>query len=399
MTQLNPNPETGELNLADPQLAAQPQPIYAKLHSQCPVARAAGIGSPVISRYEDVLWALRHPEVFSSEIAMHLALGTERPMIPLQIDPPRQTKFRKILDPHFSVKKVLTLEPAIRQHANALIDEFVEAGECEFNRAFAIPYPCIIFLRLMGLPVEHLDRFLTWKDGIIRPPTPAGDVKAATAHRAATSKQIYSYFEAAIDERVADPRDDLLTDFLRSEIDGEPLTREEILDVCFLFLLGGLDTVTASLGCNLVYLAQNPEQRRRLVETPELIPGAVEELLRWETAVMIVPRLVKQNVRISDVDLEAGKVAFLLLGAADVDDEEFPDAARVDFARERNRHLAFGGGPHRCLGSHLARLELRVALEELHRRIPDYAIKPGETPRISTGIREVQYLPLVWTKE
>jgi cytochrome P450 len=396
LTAQNPNPETGEFNLIDADLARCPQPVYARLHAQFPVARAVGMGSPVISRYEDVIWALRHPEVFSSEMDIHLAIGTERPMIPQQIDPPRQTKFRKILDPRFSRRRMLEIEPDVRAHANALIDGFIDAGRCEFNQAFAIPLPCITFLRIMGLPVEDMDLFLELKDGIIRPPTQGSDPAAAAELRAKTGRRIYAYFEKALDERAAKPRDDLLTYFLRAEIDGRELTREEILDICYLFLLGGLDTVTATLGCCVAYLAANPEQRRRIVEAPDTLSGAVEELLRWETPVMCVPRLVKRDVELSGTKIEAGGVAVLLLGAANTDQEEFAAAARVDFGRERNRHLAFGGGPHRCLGSHLARMELRVALEELHRRIPDYAIQPGETPRYSSAIREVQYLPLAW---
>ena len=394
MTAENPNPETRELELLDPALARHPQQVYARLHERCPVARAAASGLPVISRYQDVIWALRHPEVFSSEMDLHLALGTERPMIPQQIDPPRQTRFRKILDPQFSRKRMLALEPELRRHARELIEAFAGRGRCEFMRAFAVPFPGIAFLRLMGLPIEDLDLLLGWKDGIIRPPGPR---EAAPAARASAGKQIYAYFERALDRRAArEPGDDVLAHLLRAEIDGRPLTREEMLDICFVFLLGGLDTVTATLGCSVLYLAENPEQRRRLVEAPERIPGAVEELLRWETPVMGVTRLVKQDVRLSGVEIAAGQIAFLLLGAADTDAAEFAEAMRVDFARERNPHLAFGGGPHRCLGSHLARVELRVALEEIHRRIPDYALEPGHTPRMTFGIREVQGLPLVF---
>jgi cytochrome P450 len=390
----NPDPASFELKLLDPALARHPQPVYAQLHGRCPVTHAADTGSPVISRYEDVLWALRHPEIFSSETDMHLALGTERPMIPQQIDPPRQTKFRKILDSQFSRKRMLALEPELRRHARELIEAFAGDGRCEFNRAFAIPYPCAAFLRLMGLPLEDLDLFLELKDAIIRPPGPPAEHAAA---RKEAGGRIYAYFDRALDRRSAAPAsDDVLSYFLRAEIDGVPLTREEMLDISFVFLLGGLDTVTATLGCSVLYLAENPAQRRRLVSQPEQSAGVVEELLRWETPVMGVTRLVKQDVELSGVRVAAGQVAFLLLGAANTDAAAFADAARVDFARERNPHLAFGGGPHRCLGSHLARAELRVALEELHRRIPDYALAPGAAPLVSFGIREVKPLPLVW---
>jgi len=397
----NPNVETGEVNLFDPAVSACPQPVYRRMLAGCPVTRAAMTGGALIARYEDVMWALRHPEIFSSAMDLQMALGTERPMIPQQIDPPDQTKYRKILDPRFSKKRMLELAPAVAEDANRLIDAVIDQGECEFDKDFAIPLPCNAFLHLMGLPSEELDNFLSMKDGIIRPHSVTGsmDLEENSAHRSATGKRIYAYFADVVAARHAEPRDDLMTYFTQAEIQGEKLSDNEILDICFLFLLAGLDTVTATLGCNFAYLAANPDQRRRLVSDAAILDGAVEEMLRWETPVTAVPRLVKQDVTVGGFEVKAGELATLLIGAANVDDAEFGNANEVDFERERNRHLAFGGGAHRCLGSHLARMELRVALEEWHRRIPDYEIKPGEVARYSPGIREVQYLPLVWPLE
>jgi cytochrome P450 len=391
-------PETSVVNLFSSEHAAAPQPLYRELVTKCPFARASLNGTPVLSRYQDVLWALRHPEIFSSEMEMHMALGTERPMIPQQIDPPAQTRYRKLLDPHFSRRKMEELVPAVAKHASELIDGFVARGECEFNSSFAIPLPCSAFLSLLGLPHSDLDFFLSLKDDIIRPHKGREGITPAEQQvvRNDGGRRNYEYFRAALDEREARPREDMLTALMRAEIEGERLTRNEILDICFLLLLAGLDTVTATLGCNMAYLASNPEQRRSLVADPAMIPAAVEELLRWETPVVAVPRLVKQDVTLSGVQLKAGELATLLLGAANTDDEHFTEAQRVDFARERNIHAAFGAGPHRCLGSHLARMELRVAMEVWHERIPHYEIKPGETPRFSPAIREAHCLPLVW---
>jgi cytochrome P450 len=394
----NPDPETREVNLFTPEFSAHPQPVYRALVAKCPFARQALIGNPVLSRYEDVLWALRHPEIFSSEMEMHMALGTQRPMIPQQIDPPAQTKFRKILDPRFSKRRMQEITPAVRRHANELIDVFIGRGECEFDREFAVPLPCTAFLSLMGLPQSELTRFLRIKDMIIRPQTLLEDPtpEAALEMRKEAGRQIYDFFGEVIDERQRQPGSDMVSYLLQTEIDGHRLSREDILDVSFLLILAGLDTVTATLGCNIAYLAGNAEQRRRLVEKPEQIAGAVEELLRWETPVTAVPRILKQDVEIHGLTLKKGEMVTLLIGASNVDDAEFPEPERVDFERERNKHLAFGGGPHRCLGSHLARMELEVAMQVWHERIPDYRVKPGETPRYSAGIREVQYLPLVW---
>jgi cytochrome P450 len=394
MTTDNPDPQSGAVDLFSAEFAACPQPVYRRMHAQCPVGRTVFTDRPVLARYADVAWALRHPEIFSSEL--ELQLGNERPMIPQQIDPPTQTKFRKVLDSHFSRRRMLALEPDIRRRANSLIDAFFDRGECEFDAAFAIPLPGSVFLDLMGLPHADLELLLELKDGIIRPPTATGDPQQATRLRGAAARRIYAYFEKVIDERTAKPRDDMLTSLIGTEIDGARLTRNEVLDVCFLLLLGGLDTVTATLGCHIAFLAANPTHRRQIIETPERIPNAVEELLRWETPVTTVPRLLKRDIRIGGVELGEGEVVMLLLGAADVDDAAFAHAGLVDFDRERNRHLAFGAGPHRCLGSHLARVELTTAVDVWHRRIPEYSIKPGETPRYSPGIREVRYLPIVW---
>ena len=402
----NPNPETGEVMLFSPELASCPQPVYARMHAQCPVHRAMVTGSAVISRYEDAVWGLRHPEIFSSEMDLQVALGNDRPMIPQQIDPPDQTRYRRLLDPHFSRRKMEALVPDIRKHAAALIDRFADRGECEFDKEFAVPLPCTAFFSLCGLPYDDLELFLKLKDGIIRPQNvypdelrglePAASMEKAKELRKRSADQIYAYFEDVIADRERKPREDLMTQLVHAEIDGEKLSRNEILDICFLLILAGLDTVTATLGCNIAYLAANPEQRRRIVADPDLIPGAVEELLRWETPVTAVPRLCKQDVTVSGFEIKAGEMVTFLIGAANVDEDHFEDATRVDFARGRNLHLAFGGGPHRCLGSHLARMELQVAMEEWHRRIPEYRVKPGETPTYSPGIREVMYLPLVW---
>lgn len=392
----DPDRPTDEpVNLFSADFAACPHATYqSMLESDRPVKRMALVGTPVLSRYEDVMWALRHPEIFSSEMEAQMSLGTERPMIPQQIDPPAQTRYRKLLDPQFSRKRMLAIEPGLRADAHALVDAVIDQGGCEFDAAFAIPFPCNAFLHLMGLPHEELDLFLELKDGIIRPATT--DPEEAPRLRAETGRRIYDYFEKLIATRRADPRDDLMSHLVSAEIDGERLTDNDILDISFLLLLAGLDTVTATLGCSIAYLAANPDQRRAIVQDPALMPGAVEELLRWETPVTAVPRVAKRDVEVHGTQIREGELVTMLLGAANIDAGQFDDAATVDFARPSNKHIAFGAGAHRCLGSHLARLELQVALEVWHERIPDYAITEGEVPRYTPGIREVQYLPLTW---
>lgn len=197
------------------------------------------------------------------------------------------------------------------------------------------------------------------------------------------------YFERAIDDHIATPREDVLSALIAADVAGEPLSREELLDVCFLFLIAGLDTVTDSLDCFFVYLARHPEQ-------PDILPSAIEELLRWETPVPGVARIALQDVEVGGCPISKGERISPLLGAANTDPAEFDHPEVVDFTRSPNRYRAFGGGPHRCLGSHLARLELRVALREFHRRIPDYEIPEGVELKYTSALRSVESLPLMF---
>jgi cytochrome P450 len=278
---------------------------------------------------------------------------------------------------------------------NEVVDRFIDRGECDFHAEFSMPLPCMVFLSLTGLPLEELPRFLTWKDNIIRPATM--DMEEAASIRKQTGAAIYEFFERAIDQRSGGQMDDIISRFMRTEVDGRTMSRDEMLDLCYLFILGGLDTVTATLDCSIAYLARHPDHRRALVEDPSLVPNAVEELLRTQTPVMQVLRVVVHPHEMHGVKMAPGDHVLVMLGSADTDPTEFGgDADLFNLHRESNRHLAFGGGPHRCLGSHLARLELRVALEELHRRIPDYRLANDDGLEYSPGIREIKSLPLIF---
>jgi cytochrome P450 len=344
---------------------------------------------------------LRHHEIFSSRVEMNL--GNVRPLIPLNVDPPQHSKYRKLLDPLFAPKRMDEQEDDITRRANALIEGFVERGECNFTEEFAEPFPSSVFLGLMGLPEGELHMFLRLRDGILHPEKHDAnamfdaDARAAVMQR--TGQEIYDYFGALVDERRKDPTDDVVSRFIAAEIDGDRLTRDDILDICFLFLIAGLDTVSDSLTCMYAFLATHPDHRRRIADDPGCIPNAVEELLRWESPVPAgVPRVARCDTELPNgKSVKEGTAVMVMYGAANVDPSECPDPFAVRFDRDVNRHIAFGGGIHRCLGSHLARRELRITLREWHRRIPDYWIKPGhEKLEYPPGLRHVKDLTLAW---
>jgi cytochrome P450 len=384
------------MRLFTPEVADAPHATYRELREQCPVAKVDFGGHDVVllSRYEDVLFALRHPEAFTNETGLDLG---DQPLLPLEVDPPVHTGYRRILNPQFVPREIEKLAPDVRARVGELIDAFVDRGACDFHEEFATPLPSTLFLALMGLPMEDLPKFFEWRDNTIRPNVDPGDLEGAARIRRETAHAVSDYFRERIAERRADPDDSLLSKIVHSTIDGRPLDEAELLGISHLLLLGGLDTVTATLDCMVEYLATHPEQRQRLVDDPSLIPNAVEELLRWTTPVMVVPRAAAQDVTLHDVEIQKGAGVTLVLGAANDDDSQFA-ADVVDFDREPNKHLAFGGGHHLCLGAHLARMELRIALEELHARIPDYRLADGAEVHFSTGIRQAHAVPLVWDR-
>ncbi|HEX3333516.1 MAG TPA: cytochrome P450 [Acidimicrobiales bacterium] len=393
------NPMSG----MDPEMARNPQPLFKALRDDMPIMSVdmpGGQSGVVLTRKEDIMTALRAPDVFSSNMDA-VNLQNHRPMIPLQIDPPEHKKFRKLLDPIFAPRKMAAMDDEVSALVNGLIDGFIERGEVDFASEFSVPFPSQVFITLLGLPLDELPEFLKMKDGIIRPDHVTGKrygSKDVIAYQKMIADSVYDYFNKILDQREVERRDDLLSLFLDADVEGDRLSREDILDICFLFLIAGLDTVTATLDCMFSFLAQNPEHRRQLVENPELIPNAIEEMLRWETPVMGIARVAVQDTELSGCPVHAGDQIMVMIGSANTDEAEWPDGDVVRFDREVNPHITFGGGIHRCLGSHLARMELRVALREWHKRIPEYEVEPGHELVYTSGIRSIDHFPMRFTR-
>ncbi|HJR24556.1 MAG TPA: cytochrome P450 [Acidimicrobiales bacterium] len=377
----------------DPDALAHPQTLFGALRDSGPFVEMPELGMVIVGREAEVREVLQHPDVYSSGFDA-VSIGQVRPLIPLQIDPPQHKTFRKLLDPLFAPKQIALLEPQTRALVKELVGAVASDGGCNFHHAIAEVLPTTVFLQILGLPTSRLQEFLELKDGIIRPRAHTMEERVRMCNE--TGQKIYAVLQEVVDQRAAHREDDLISMFLDAEVDGHALTHEDVLDIGYLFFLAGLDTVTASLDCMLAYLAQHPEQRRRIVEDPAIIPHAVEEMLRWETPVSGIIRIAARDTELGGCPIVKGQHVSVLLGSANTDERAWERPDEIDFDREGNHHIAFGGGVHRCLGSHLARMELRVALEEWHLAVPDYEIAPGVDLLYSQGLRAIENLELAW---
>jgi cytochrome P450 len=359
-------------------------------------------GHWIVTRYDEVHEVLREPQLFSSYPNNLVDAGAGK-FIPLELDPPEHTAFRAVLQPLFNPARMRALEVDIRRIVNELIDEFEPNGKAEYISEFAHELPTRVFLALMGWPQSDAPLF-TETTEIVLNGKPGDTPEEAAESRAEAAFQMFGYFVNVIVERregAVAAADDITTAVMQTqiEVDGKQraLTDEELARMFFLLLIAGLHTVQGSLAWAIMHLSASPEQRKQLIDDPSLVPSAVEEILRYEAAVSM-GRRAQTDVEIGGVRVLEGDQLLLLLCAANRDESQFdsPDELRVD--RTPNRHLTFGSGPHRCIGSHLARIELRIALEELHRRIPDYALDPADPPMIlPSQVRGVNRLPIVFT--
>jgi cytochrome P450 len=367
----------------------------AAVHDHPAVTRSGNMVE--LTRFDDVVDVTRRRDVESMDpdtaVVVSRALGAGRPLIPLMLDGEAHTRYRKLLDPLFAPKQVASLEPAIRGLAERLIDGFSPEGRVDLYSALCEPLPSQIFLSQLGLPFDDLP-FLRWvRDGVIRP-TDEDHLKSA-------GPKLVEYLDAELRRRETsgEPGHDLIGGFLTAEVDGQRLTHEDVIDITFLLVLAGLDTVTASLSCIVDWLARHPAERDRLVADPSLLPAAIEELMRVQAPVVAGSRHATADFEVGGVEVKMGDDIRVVWAAANMDPDAFPEPEKIDFERPTNRHIAFASGFHRCLGSHLARLELRVALDALHRRIPDYRLDPECAPGYlnNAAVRCVNPLPLAFT--
>jgi cytochrome P450 len=260
---------------------------------------------------------------------------------------------------------------------------WTERASCDFIAEVAGVFPIQVFLTLFGLPLDMRDQSIEWKDAVLNLSAASGttSVDAASQEGMQKALELFMYQSELIDKRRGEPRDDVLSRVLALQPPDE-LSNEEVIGLCFLFVLAGLDTVMDGLGLGMQRLAHNPEKRQEIVDEPGLIPAAVEELMRMDPPAPFLPRVTTEDVHLAGVDLPAGTRITAYLAAANRDENEFTEPYGLDFHRADNRHISFGMGAHRCLGSHLARLEMNIVYDEWHKRVPCYRIAAGATPRV-----------------
>jgi cytochrome P450 len=352
-------------------------------------------GTWLLTSPDAVQFAQRHPEIFSSARAFD-GLGSPVPLVPIAIDPPEHLRYRRVLDPMLAPRVINAMEDGLRAQARELIEAFVDRGSCDAVADLGRLYPTQVFLTLFGMPVEDRDQFIYWSETIIENSSrdstlePAPEViECATA--------LFGYLQACVDRKRANPGDDLLSRVLA--LDGDDAwSNDEVLGLCFLFILAGLDTVTAMIGFVLLHLANDPDLRARMVADPSLVQPVIEEILRLEQPAPVNPRVTTEDVEVCGVVIPAGAQVGLVLGTANRDPGRFPHSDEIDPAQADRGHLAFGGGIHRCVGSHLARRELRIVVEEFHKLVPEYSVAPGAEPEIvwPSGTFHLKALPLVF---
>ena len=355
-----------------PAFAPDPYPLLRRLRAECPVAHSDELdGYFIVSRYEDVNAVLRNHATFTSTVMTAPAIPVEaRPAVPpLDQDPPSHTRYRQLLAPFFTPARAASLEAVARDTARKLA--VACTGTIEAYMAYCFPMPTVVVSQILGVDAADYRRFETW----IAATVDGQGVDPGSAIDAST--EMHEYLTALLARRQQEPRDDLLTFLLTAEVDGEPLSDAERLGIAQLLLIAGIDTTANTLAHALLYLSENAEARQRLAGDSLLMATAVEEFLRIYAPVSLV-RGARMDTEVAGCPIPAGTPVFVSIPSANRDERRFSDAEDIVLDREHNAHIAFGAGVHRCLGTHVARMELRVGLEEFLAAIPDFRLADRE---------------------
>ena len=367
-----------DYDIFDPAYIADPFGVWNELRERCPIAHTERWGGSWLpTRYEDVTEMARDIDHFPSGNGISvvpppqgangggpglLAYG----LPPISADPPLHTWTRRLVLPTMSPARVAEYEVYTRALCTRLLDEIVPRGEADAAAEYAQQIPVRVIGHILGVPEDMSDTFVEWVRDVL-------EFANDGERRLRGITGILHYLEGALDEREANPTDDFISELLFAENDGERIDRAVVMGMCALLLVAGIDTTWSSIGSSLWHLATHPEDRRRLTAEPELWPTAIEELLRAYSPVTMARRL-GEDVNFKGCPMKAGDRILMNFPGANRDPDAFPDADKVILDREHNRHVAFGAGIHRCAGSNLARMELRVSLQMWLERIPEFEV-------------------------
>ena len=367
-----------DYNIFEPSFVTDPYPAMEEIReSKCPIAHSDQWGSSWFpTRYEDVVAIAQEHDVFTSREIIVVPPpnrqvegpygGVKAP--PITSDPPEHHWHRRAILPTFSPQSVAKYEQGTRDLCNKLIDGFIESGTADAASDYAQQIPARVIAAMLGVPVDMADEFTSWVRGVLE----LGLTDPVV--RLENRLKIMTFFRSQLDDRKANPREhDLITDLLAMQVDGAPVDENYVMGVCNLMLVAGVDTTWSSIGSALWHLAQHPEHRQQLRDDPTLWPTAIEDLLRAYSPVTMA-RIVDRDIEFQGCPMEAGDRVLMSFPAANRDPRQFENPDEVILDRQNNRHVAFGSGIHRCAGSNLARLELRVALQTFLSRIPEFRL-------------------------
>jgi len=402
--------QANEIDLTSPDsfVSGVPFEMFRTLRREAPVYRHSDPNGPdywVVTKHSDVIHVSHNNTVFSSEERGALFFDPENEemlqmtrMIMLNMDPPKHTKLRLLVNKGFTPRMVGTLEESTRRHAKEIIDRVGPKGECDFVTEVAAELPLLVIAELMGVPIEDRARVFEWSNKLIGQDDPEYNNSREEAQN--VSAELYAYANELAAVRRKDPRDDIITTLLNAEVDGEKLTEYEF-DLFFMLLaVAGNETTRNAITHGMHALIDNPAQRQRLIDDPSLINTAVEEILRWASPVMHFRRTALEDTEIRGTPIKAGDKVVIWYISANRDEEMFENPDVFDVGRTPNEHIAFGGGgPHFCLGANLARLEIKVIFEEVVKRLPDMELA-GPVRRLrSNFINGVKEMPVRYTPE
>ncbi len=387
-----------DFNPLSPEVTADPYPYYTELRNKAPVIWLEPFQSWALSRYADVDFALRNPQIFSSSVFTAEALGDLNPVpeVPwiLDMNPPDHTRLRKLANKGFTPRLIRTLEPRVQAIIQELLEPIRGQSESDLVSMFSGPLPTIVIAEMLGVEPERRDDFKVWSDDIVRATSRPTDEAERTAVRESLAG-LRVYFEQMIEHRRTSPGDDVISALVQAEEERDMLSAAEILALAVLILVAGNETTTNLIGNAVLTLLSHPDELAKVRADRALVPALVEEVLRYNSPVQVIFRRTAQDVELEGGKIPAGQNVFLLLGSANRDERQFPEPDRFDIARNPQDHVAFGYGIHYCLGAPLARLEGQNALAALLFDCPPFSCATERVaPIASLIVRGPQTLPL-----